>query len=105
MVAASELVHGLPEAALSGLRSGGGGARVEARDAGDAREIALAISRSVAVATERGASVARRRRDAVIARGKIRSRKWRSKSLGQRRSAKPDAKLQGARHGRRGFDG
>ena len=50
MAGVAESLHEMSEAAVSGLRSGGGREEAEEGRAGDTGEIALAISRGVAVA-------------------------------------------------------
>src|ERR1700730_10794610 len=105
MAAAPEPVHEMPEAAVSGLRSGGGGAGAETRRSRDAREIALALPGSVAVAAKRRARFVRGRGHAVTAREKVWSGDGPGELVGERRSAKPDAKFQGARNGDSGVDG
>src|SRR3954465_3628627 len=97
MAGVTESLHEMSQAALSGLRSGGGWKKAEEGRPGDAGKIALAISGSVAVADGCRAGDARGRRDAALAREPIREGNWPQESLGERRGAESDAEFQGAR--------
>src|SRR5207247_2250978 len=67
-------------------------------------EIALALSRTFAAAERCGANLARRRRNTVVAGAEI-CRRFRCRSLDQRRIAQSDPKFQSARNERGRFDG
>src|SRR5581483_8672561 len=94
LVAPAESLSFLRQAALCDCEFGRCEPDSEARNAGDAREIIMALSGSAAVAWKRPAGLVRRGRNPAIARGKI----WRRhRSLDQGRIDKPDAKFQSAR--------
>src|SRR3954469_25846746 len=102
---ASESLRRLRETALPRLRPGGGWTRVDARETGHARKIALALSRGSAAAVEYGADYTRRRLDAASAGAWVRREDWPNESMGERRGPESDAEFQGAWDGGRGLDG